>query len=295
MLYYKKFKIAELKLMKKNVIYEYKSVSVTVSKDSYLTPTPHFHKEIEIIYVKEGACTAYADRKLVTLESGDLYIAFPNQIHYYENCIFGEYYVIIANSSIFFELKDVFNNSVPTINKYSLKEHIYLTQLMDSLVFTQGKYKNTIISGILNQSIGLILPEIKLNPRIKTDNSTLQAVLAFCAEHFYEDITLDSVSESLHLSKYHISHLLNQKLGISFNSYINMLRIDKACDLLEETDKKTADISEDVGFGSIRTFNRAFLQISGITPLKYRNRYKILQEDNIKDKIIGRNFGNNML
>ena len=74
-----------------------------------------------------------------------------------------------------------------------------------------------------------------------------------------------------------------------------MLRIDKACDLLEETDKKTADISEDVGFGSIRTFNRAFLQISGITPLKYRNRYKILQEDNIKDKIIGRNFGNNML
>ena len=166
---------------------------------------------------------------------------------------------------------------------------------MDSLVFTHGKYKNTIISGILNQSIGLILPEIKLNPRIKTDNSTLQAVLAFCAEHFYEDITLDSVSESLHLSKYHISHLLNQKLGISFNSYINMLRIDKACDLLEETDKKTADISEDVGFGSIRTFNRAFLQISGITPLKYRNRYKILQEDNIKDKIIGRNFGNNML
>ena len=281
--------------MKKNVIYEYKSVSVTVSKDPYLSSTPHFHKEIEIIYVKEGNCTAYADKKLVTLTSGDLFIAFPNQIHYYENCIFGEYYVIIANASIFFELKDVFNNSVPSINKYSLKEHIYLTQLMDSLVFTQGKYKNTIISGILNQSIGLILPEIKLNPRIKTDNSTLQAVLAFCAEHFSEDITLDSVSESLHLSKYHISHLLNQKLGISFSSYINMLRIDKACDLLEETDKKTADISEEVGFGSIRTFNRAFLQISGITPLKYRSMYKILQEDDIKDKIIGRNFGNNML
>lgn len=281
--------------MKRNIVYEYKAELIMVSADPSLTPTPHFHKEIEIIYVKKGSCTAYADKQRTNLRSGDLFIAFPNQIHYYENSTFGEYYVIVANHSIFFELKDIFNNFIPSVNKFNLREHTYIAQLMDSLIFAEGKFKNTIIAGILNQSIGLILPNIKLNPRIKTDNSTLQSILTFCMENFTEDITLDVVSENLHLSKYHISHLLSQKLGISFNLYINMLRIDNACDLLEDTAKKTADISEEVGFGSIRSFNRAFLQITGTTPLKYRSRYKMHQEIDIKDKIIGRNFGNNML
>lgn len=281
--------------MKNNVIYEYKAESVIVSKDTTLTPTPHFHKEIEIIYIKSGGCTAYADKQHANLSDGDLFIAFPNQIHYYENSLFGEYYVIIANSSIFFELKDTFNNFIPSANRINLNKYTYITQLMDNIIFADGKFKNTVIAGILNQSIGLILPEIKLMPRIKTDNSTLQSILTFCMENFAEDITLDVISQNLHISKYHISHLLSQKLGINFNSYINMLRVDRACDLLEDTEKKTADISEEVGFGSIRTFNRAFLQFSGITPLEYRNRHKIHKEDNIKHKIIGRNFGNNML
>ena len=281
--------------MKQTAIYEYKPLPVIVASDTYLSPTPHFHNEVEIIYVKNGSCTAYADKQYFDLVNGDLFITFPNQIHYYENSVFGEYYVIIANASIFFELKDVLNNFTPSINRISLSEHINIIQLLDTMISTEGKFKNTVITGILNQSIGTLLPEIRLNPRLKSDNSTLQSILSFCTENFSDDITLDTVSENLHLNKYHISHLLSQKLGISFNSYINMLRIDKACDLLEDTDKKTADISEEVGFGSIRTFNRAFLQITGITPLKYRNRYKMQQEEDIKDKIMGRNFGNNML
>ena len=76
------------------------------------------------------------------------------------------------------------------------------------------------------------------------------------------------------MSKYHISHLFNNKLGISFNTYINTLRINTACDLLEETDKKTTDISEEIGFGSIRSFNRAFLQIMDMSPLQYRKLVK---------------------
>ncbi len=259
----------------KKAVYEHKVEPIKIQNAPLLSPTPHFHKEIEIVYIKKGGCTAYADRKCVTLENGELFISFPNQIHYYENSGFGDYYVIIVNPSIFFELKETLNGFVPADNSIDLKKHKYITELLDKLFSADGKFKNTVIVGILNQIIGLLLPEMELKPRIKTDNSTLQAILTFCSDNFTEEISLDDISHKLHLSKYHISHLLSSKLGISFNSYLNMLRVNMACDLLEATDKKTADISEEVGFGSIRSFNRAFLQITGITPLKYRTRYKL--------------------
>lgn len=259
----------------KKAIFEYKSESVILNNSSLLGPTPHYHKEVEIIFIKKGSCDAYADRECIHLETDDLFISFPNQIHYYENSVFGEYKVIIVNSSVFFDLKEILYNFMPVQNKINLKKYPQIKELLIQVCATENKLRNTILVGVLNYSMGLLLPEIELKPRIKTDNSTLQSILDFCTENFTEDITLEDVSNNLHLSKYHISHLLSQKLGINFSSYINMLRIDKACDLLRETNKKTADISEEVGFGSIRSFNRAFIKITNITPIKYRNRYKM--------------------
>lgn len=256
----------------KKVIYEHKVDPIRILSDATLSPTPHFHKEVEIVYIKSGGCTAYADRQCIDLKTDDLFISFPNQIHYYENSVFGEYIVIIINPSVFFEIKETLNGFIPADNSIDLKKHKYITELLEKLNTADGKFKNTIIAGILNQIMGILLPEMELKPRIKTENSTLQSILSFCTDNFTEEISLEDISNNIHLSKYHISHLFSSKLGISFNSYINMLRVDKACDLLETTDKKTADISEEAGFGSIRSFNRAFIQITNVTPLKYRTR-----------------------
>ena len=53
-----------------------------------------------------------------------------------------------------------------------------------------------------------------------------------------------------------------------------MFRVREACHLLLYTDRKIADISEEVGFGSIRSFNRAFLKLIDLTPAQYRNIQK---------------------
>ena len=69
----------------------------------------------------------------------------------------------------------------------------------------------------------------------------------------------------------------NKRLKQNFNEYINNLRIAEACNLLRESDKKIADISEDVGFGTIRSFNRAFKLSIGVSPAEYRSNSKILE------------------
>ena len=115
-----------------------------------------------------------------------------------------------------------------------------------------------------------MLPHFKLKTANIERNSAFYGIMDFCTHNFTDPITLDSVAEKLHLSKYYISHLINRKLGQNFNEYINSLRISEACAFLRETDKKIAEISEEVGFGTIRSFNRSFKQTTGISPAEYR-------------------------
>lgn len=258
----------------KNIMFENTTQPFTIRMDASLSPTPHFHKDIEIVYVIDGDCEVFADRKKDRIKTGDIYISFPNQIHYYQGCKTGMYLLVILSPDIIFELKDVLYDNIPKSNVlHSVSDKRYVKLFKESLD-TEGKYAPTLTVGLLNQSMAYMIPELELKPRIKTNNTTLQEVLNYCSSNFANNITLDDVAEQIHLSKYHISHLFNDKLGLSFNNYLNSLRINTACDLLEDTDKKMADISEEVGFGSIRSFNRAFQDTMNMSPLEYRNQFK---------------------
>ena len=125
--------------------------------------------------------------------------------------------------------------------------------------------------------MSLLLPKFTLKTISAEKNSTFYNIIDFCTHNFREDITLDIIAEKLHLNKYYISHLINKRLKQNFNEYINNLRIAEACNLLRESDKKIADISEDVGFGTIRSFNRAFKLSIGVSPAEYRSNSKILE------------------
>jgi len=264
----------------KNAVYENKSDPIQLRIDKTLSPFPHLHKEIEIVYVIKGSTIAYADRICTKIGPGDLFVSFPNQMHYYEESQIGEYYLLIISPDLFFGLKNLFNENIPKNNVLHIGSNSQASRLLESsFKELDRQYGKTIAVGLINQAIGQVFEQFVLKPRIKTDNSTLQSILNYCNLNFTADITLDDAAESLHLSRYHISHLFNNKLGIGFNTYINTLRINKACDLLEETDKKTTDISTETGFGSIRSFNRAFLQIMDMSPLQYRKLVKTTDKD----------------
>lgn len=257
----------------KNIMFENKTTPFAVSIPETLAPTPHFHKDIEIVYVISGESLVCADRKKSTIKTGDIFVSFPNQIHYYEGAKRGRYLLAILSPDILFELKDVMYNNIPKSNIIRNASNTDYINLLLKSEQINCEYGQTIVAGLLNQALAYLLPEFDLKPRIKTNNTTLQEVLNFCSSNFANDITLDDIANALHISKFHISHLLNDKLGLSLSTYLNSLRINEACDLLEDTDKKIADISEEVGFGSIRSFNRTFSTTMNMSPLQYRNQF----------------------
>lgn len=253
-----------------NAVYENKSCPMYAETQRSLSPVPHLHKEVEIVYVRNGSCVAFADRSSFALRRGDLFLAFPNQIHYYEKAAVGTYYVLISSPDVFFGLGSEICNHVPVCNVLSVGEGSPVAGLVRRAVLAGGKYRMTALHGYMNLLMSAVFPLLTLKPLILSDNLTVHSVLDYCSHNCTRGITLDTAARDLHLSKYYISHVLNQQLHLRFNEYVNTLRIDAACDSLKETDKKIADISEDVGFGTIRSFNRSFKRLMNMTPKRYR-------------------------
>ena len=84
----------------KDIRLELRNKQIDIIKSYHLDPTPHIHKEIELIYIKKGHVFCHADNKPYEAGEGDIFLCFPNQIHYYTNSTLGEYYVIIFSPEL---------------------------------------------------------------------------------------------------------------------------------------------------------------------------------------------------
>jgi ligand-binding sensor domain-containing protein/AraC-like DNA-binding protein len=87
------------------------------------------------------------------------------------------------------------------------------------------------------------------------------------------DLTLKKLSERLQVHYNHLSRIINEHLGKSFNDYINTYRIEEAKKRLAdpgEARKTVLEIAYDTGFYSKSVFNTAFKKFTGITPSQFR-------------------------
>lgn len=92
-----------------------------------------------------------------------------------------------------------------------------------------------------------------------------------------EKLTLSILAEALQLPEYKTRALINQRLGYrNFNDYINQLRISEAAQrLLAEPDTPVLNISLDVGYRSLSSFNRAFKENLALSPSAYRQQHGV--------------------
>ena len=94
----------------------------------------------------------------------------------------------------------------------------------------------------------------------------------FVSYHYMEDIKVEDLAKSCHISETHFRRVFTSYMKMSPLEYINTVRINTACELLKKTDEPVADIAHKCGFTTNSTFNRNFKQLMGVTPLEWRKR-----------------------
>lgn len=107
--------------------------------------------------------------------------------------------------------------------------------------------------------------------RVPSDN-TLKA-MSIMIKNFKNPITLTEVSGELKLSPDHLGKLLKHNTGLSFNEFLNSLRIRYACNLLINSDLSVKEIAFASGYNSVEYFMRCFKKINSKTPIEYKTAH----------------------
>ena len=100
---------------------------------------------------------------------------------------------------------------------------------------------------------------------------SITPALEYIRTNYMSTFTIDDLSTLCGLSPTHFRRLFHQAMETSPLEFLNGVRISKACRLLRSTDDSILNISENVGFHSISSFNRYFSRLVGMSPREYRH------------------------
>ena len=111
--------------------------------------------------------------------------------------------------------------------------------------------------------------------QLENENASSKAVAdakAYIAEHYHEpDLSVDVICRHLHVSPNYFSTIFRRETGKTYTAYLTQLRMEKAVELLKNTQLKTFAIATQVGYQEQNYFSYVFKKTYGVSPSKYRS------------------------
>ena len=115
-------------------------------------------------------------------------------------------------------------------------------------------------------------------PEDALENELNERLLSFMKQekpYLNPELSLQSLSEDLHVSRHRLSAIINARQGMNFFEFVNFYRINEVKELMQKDvsgKMKIYELAYDAGFNSKATFYRIFKQISGETPSGFREK-----------------------
>lgn len=116
---------------------------------------------------------------------------------------------------------------------------------------------------------------VSFNPNDR-NKKMINEMKEYIAANYQNGITLSEMAKKFNLSSGHLSNLFHQETGESFSDYLNVIRLNKAKELLKTTDDKIYQISDQLGFNDAYYFSSWFKKLVGASPTTYRDNINLL-------------------
>ena len=99
-------------------------------------------------------------------------------------------------------------------------------------------------------------------------------VIKYIYDNYTKELTINDVTEKFNITDTKLNKILMSYSGKRFIEFLNALKIDKACEMLLTTDKSVIDISFELGFNTVKTFNNNFSKLKNMSPTDFRKTVK---------------------
>ena len=234
----------------------------------------HFHSAVEIAVFLKGSCTVLHGKERTVLHGGDVFIAFPNQIHGYEDSGNMEGYLLIVPVRACQEDdRSTLMTSQPVqpYLKAGMWESEGIFSLLEMARQDRERVTPTVMQGYVRLIVSKLLMMLQLEGVSTGTDEALRAVLRYLNSHYAQPVTRKEIAQAVGFNESYISHIFSDTLKTTIPEYINSLRVYDAQEQLRTTRLPVTRIASDLGFGSIRNFNRVFQKETGMTPSAYRS------------------------
>ncbi|GAE94310.1 transcriptional regulator [Gracilibacillus boraciitolerans JCM 21714] len=292
-------KLVNESLEKFNIVY--RNIDLVTNKEDFFV---HSHDYYEIYFYHKGDCKYIINEDMIDLQSHDIIIMNGSSLHgpapeintCYERSVIefsADWIRPILDKLNVPELLTPFDKlSNYLLRKVDKQVHENILQLVNRLQLKQIQQidlkKSEVQKRLLDAEITTLLIELlfiiydlskgKLNNIMLSNNKkTLHVnhVISWIDQHFQEEVTLDDVANSLHISKYYMARIFKDVTGFTVMQYLMQRRLVRAKYLLEmQSTKSILEIALDSGFESSSHFSRKFREFYRISPSAYRNEMR---------------------
>ena len=105
--------------------------------------------------------------------------------------------------------------------------------------------------------------------------SPVEQLRYYIRQYYAEALSLDAMAEKLHYNSNYLGRIFRQERGHSFARELEIVRLERAAEVLTQTELPVYQIAQSVGFGHADSFYQKFRQQYGMTPSQYRQMYGI--------------------
>ncbi|MCI8387070.1 MAG: AraC family transcriptional regulator [Clostridiales bacterium] len=248
--------------------------SAIVQIGDNITVESHRHYECELLYIINGEYRVISGGVTYELHSGDIFFAFPFVEHAYVNLGINETLIAIFSPTMVNAFADTLLSlqpKEPVINisrfyQYFDKLLLHLNEIFNS------KADSRLFESCLTTIVGELISKMELTSAAQP-NISIERIIRYCIDNLDDpSLTADSAAHALGFSRTYVSQLISSALGGGFTNLLHSIRIEKAINLLLNTDLSMTDITYECGFSSQRTFNRVFKEMTQTTPTDYTHR-----------------------
>ena len=228
----------------------------------------HMHRHYELIYVHSGEVEVDLRSIRTTVGAGKCAFVPSNTLHSYSSpngsivdvCIFSGDFVPL------FE-KEMQKKQIKSCSFICEKN---VLEFAKSVLFSGGELPSLYMTkSALYALMHEAMRELRFEQITDKKEILMERLVNYVAKNFRENISLATAAAELGYDKHYLSRCFHSSLEMHFSRYVNLFRVDYATSLLQHTEMPITQVALESGFQSIRTFNRAFLEITEKTPHEF--------------------------
>ncbi len=229
------------------------------------SPEPHQHKKGQLIYVQHGFQYLYTKERSYLIPQNHCAWIPSNCYHHStspkENVFLRTIYFTVTDNQDFYRKLQIF--PAPAV----LKEMILFTERYSRIEST-NEVESAFLKGIYMSLPEMVQNTIPLSIPI-TQDIKLSELISFLFENIDQSINFKELALQYGFSLRTLERNFQEELGLTPTSYLQMIRMVKAMELLTDGQENISEVAFQVGYNSVPTFSKTFKTIFGKSPKYY--------------------------